>query len=800
MLSDFTYAVRTLARHPWFACSAVVTLALGIGANTAIFAVLYGVLLRPLPFKDADRLVRISETLRGARWNVSYANFLDWRARNHVFADMAIFNAIGRVAIRDRSGVATFYPSGNTELRLFDVLGVQAAHGRLFAPGEDKPDTAVVAVISDAMWRTAFGGDPAAVGRTVLIDDEPVTIVGILPPDVRPSDVDVWFPIRHLSAMQLDRGNHPGFAALARLRDGVTLDDASREMTSIAQSLQREYPSTNRDMGVHVEPLLDSIAGSARPTLLTMMGAVAVLLLIACANVANLLLAKGLRRERETSIRAALGATRLRLLRLFLMEGAVLGLAGATAGLLAAAWSVRVLPVVPGMTLPRAADVRIDPAILGFALALGLVTAMIFALAPALQLSRVDLMRILRLGGIGESGSSNSRQVRTILVGVEVGLLFVMLAGAGLMIRTLGNLAGVNAGFDADRILSVRLQQPPAAYQGEAAIASYAQRLQERARHAGGVGGAAIAWPFDYTSFSWAPFINFPDQPFDAGREPTAQAASVTPEYFATMGIPFVRGRNFGPQERAGAPTGLIVNQTFATRFFHGADPIGKRVTALKIPQMQNMPIIGVVGDTRRGGLLRGFTPEMYVAFAQFPVLSPALVVRAAHADPLSLANEMKAQVAALDPAVAVSGVARVADELAASYGDRHALSWLLSAFAVLALLLTVLGIASVVSFTVAQRTTEIGIRLALGANRRNVIALIVGGAMRPVAGGAAAGLVTLPLASRALRAYLFGVTAADPLSIGGAVALLVVAALAAAYLPARRAAAVDPLLAIRSE
>ena len=799
MISDLRYAVRSLSSHPGFALAAVLTLALGIGANTAIFAVLYGVLLRPLPFGDAGRLVRISETVHGVQWNVSYRNFLDWRARNHVFSDMAIFNTTGRVALRVDGADPTFVPAGTTEPRLFTVLAVQPGRGRQFAPGEEKPDTPVVAIITDELWRTALRGDPAAVGRTVRMDDDDVTIVGVLPPGVRPFEVDVWFPMRHLSAMQLDRGNHPGFGVVARLREHVSLSRATQEMNAIAGSLQREYPSTNRDVGIRLRPLLDSIAGSVRSTLLTLMGAVGVLMLIACANVANLLLAKGLRRERETSVRAALGASRMRLVRLFMAEGAALGAAGAAAGLLGAAWGVRLLLAAPGVALPRAGDIRIDPAILAFAIALGLGTAMFFALAPAIQLSRLDLMRVLRLGGTSEAATPGARQVRSLLVGVEVALLLVLLVGAGLMVRTIEKLAALNPGFDADHVLSVRLQPPSAGYDGDAKIVAYAERLRDRVQHAGGVAGAAMAWPFDYTSFSWSPFINFPDHPVEAGREPTALTAAVTPEYFQTMGIPLVRGRNFGPTDRAGAPLGVIVSQTFASRFFQGQDPIGRRVSALKISQMQNMPVIGVVGDTRRAGLLRDAAPEMYVAYAQFPVRGATLVVRSESADPRALSAEIKAQVASVDPAVLVTGIRRIADQLATSYADRQVLSWLLSAFAALALLLTVLGIASVVSFTVAQRTTEIGIRMALGAGRGDVVALIVRGAMWPVAGGALAGLLVLAPASRALRAYLFDVSAADPISIGAAVVLLVAAATAAAYVPARRAAAVDPLTTIRT-
>jgi putative ABC transport system permease protein len=800
MIADLRYAIRALSANRWFTAAAVLTLALGIGANTAIFSVLYGVLLKPLPYADASRLIRIAEGRPGMSLNVSYPNFIDWRARNHVFSDMAIFNTLGSVVLPAQSTTADVYPSGTCEARIFSVLGVQAARGRVFTTAEEKPDTPVVAVVSDRVWRSAFGGDPGVVGRAVRMDEDLVTIVGVLPPGLRPFNVDVWFPMRHLSAMQLDRANHPGFAVIARLRDGIELTAARGEMDAIAQSLAREYPSSNRDMGVTLTPLLDSVTQSVRPALTTLMAAVCVLLLIACANVANLLLAKGLRRERETSIRGALGASRARLARLFLIEGLTLGISGATAGLLLAAWSVRLLRAVPGLVLPRLADIAVDPAVLAFALALGIVTALLFGFAPAIHLSRVDLMRMLRLGSSADTTTPATSRLRSGLVLLEVALLLVLLAGAGLMQRTLGNLAAINPGFDADRILAVRMQPPSSRYQDEGAIRTFADRVGEAVRQNPAVAGAAIVWPFDYTGFAWSPFITLTDRPFQSGREPSAQAAAVTPEYFATLGIPLLRGRNFGPEDRPGSPVGVIVSQTFVDRFLSGEDPIGKRVSALRIPQLQAMPIIGVVGDTRRGGMLKGFFPEMYVAYSQFPVAGATVVVRAnGVVDPLALGNDAKVRIAGVDPAVAVLGVKRVGDALANSYSDRQTLSWLLSTFAVLALALTVLGIASVVSFSVAQRTTEIGVRMALGADRASVVRLMVRGIMMPVCGGVAAGLVVLVPSTRMLRAYLYGVGIADPLTLAAAVALLLGAALAAAYVPARRAASVDPLTALKA-
>jgi putative ABC transport system permease protein len=800
MLGDIRYAFRTLGASPGFTLAAVLTLALGIGANTAIFTAVYGVLLKPLPYGDPDRLVRISETRRGGSWNVSYPNYLDWRARNHVFEEMAIFNTYKRVIIAGDGTAAELFQAGTSEIRTLPLMGIQAARGRLFTADEEDAGKPAVAVITDNVWRKRFGGNPEVVGQAVRIDDHEVTIVGVLPPGIRPFEVDVWMPLRPalLQPMHLNRANHPGFGVVARLRPGIDAREAQREMTAIAAALEKEYPASNTEMGVAVTPIIDAVAGNIRPTLRLLMTAVAVLLLIACANVANLLLAKGLRRERETSIRSALGASRFRLVRLFLIEGVALGVAGAVSGLVLAGWGVRLLRAVPGLALPRASEVAINPNVLAFAAVLGIATAVAFALAPALQLSRVDLMRVLRQAGTGEGASPRTARLRSVLVAVEVALLIVLLAGASLMLRSLANLSSLHAGFDAERVLAVPLQQLQSRYGSDGAVIAFADRLLSSVESRPGVERAALAWPFDYTGFSWAPNINLPDRPFPPGREPVAQTATVTPDYFAVMGIPIRRGRNFGPDERPGAPVSVVINETFASRFFPGEDALGKRISAMQIPQMQNMTVIGVAGDTRRGGMLRGFTPEIYIAYAQFPQSGATLVVRAA-AHPLALTNEMRTQVTQADPDTAVGTVQQVSAALAQSYGDRRALSWLLVVFAALALGLTILGIASVVSFTVAQRVPEIGVRLALGANRGDVVKLLVFNSLYPVSAGGVLGLLAFVPLSRAFRSYLYGISPADPVSIAAAAAILLVAAVAAAYVPARRASAIDPLVALRS-
>ena len=800
MLNDLRYACRTLGGSPGFTAAAVLTLALGIGANTAIFTAVYGVLLKPLPYHDPDRLVRINETRRGGGWNVAVPNYLDWRARNHVFSGMAIFNTANRVILSRTDAPASVLPAGTCEVGMFALMGVAAAHGRVFVESEAEPG-ALVAVLTDDAWRQHFGGDPGIVGQPARMDGEPVTIVGILPPGVRPFDADVWFPHRpkQLSAMQLDRANHPGFGVVARLRPGTGAEQAQREMTAIAESLAREYPASNTDMGVQVTPMLESVAGSIRPTLRLLMGAVAVLLLIACANVANLLLAKGLRRERETSIRSALGASRGRLVRLFFAEGLLLGVSAAASGLLLAGWGVRLLRAMPELSLPRVADVSIDAQVLAFTAVLAVATAILFALAPALQLSRADLMRVLRQGAMGEGSSPRNARLRSALVTIEVALLIVLLTGAALMQRTLSRLAAVDLGFEADKVISVPLRQVRTSDTDDRSLVTFADAVLDSARAQNGASAAALAWPFDYTGFTWATAMNFPERPQAPGREPMAQTAAVTPGYFAAMGIPLLRGRDFGAEERPGTAVSAIVNQTFATRFFPGEDPIGRRVNAMRIPEMQNMTIVGVVGDTRRGGTLRGYTPEIYIPFAQFPQGNATLVVRGAVADPLALANDIKRRVAAIDPATAVGTIRKLSDAMARTYGDRRALSWLLAIFAVLALGLTILGIASVVSFTVAQRIPEIGVRIALGANQRDVVRLIVTNTLYPVGAGIAAGLIALVPLSRAYQTYLFGISPADPASLAFAIALLVIAALAAAYFPARRATRVDPLRALRN-
>ena len=544
-------------------------------------------------------------------------------------------------------------------------------------------------------------------------------------------------------------------------------------------------------MGVFVRPLIDTVVGRVRPMLQLLTGAVAFLLLIASANVSNVLLARGLRREHETAVRTALGAGRLRLVRLFLTESLVVSLLGGAAGLLLAAWSTRVFRTLPGFLLPRASELAIDGTVLGYSLALTIGTSVLFGLAPSLQMSRAGLMTRLRQAGATSGTAPRGRRLRSALVSLEVALSLTLLMGAGVMMRTMARLAEVDPGFRPDGLLAVTTLQPGASYEEPEQRTGFGHRLIEELRVAPGVQGAALAWPLDLISFSWSPYMNFAHRPLPRGQEPAVQMASVTPEYFGTMQIPLKLGRLLGTQDRAGSAIAIVVNETLARKFLPPGDAIGQRMTIVGIPELADVEVVGVVGDTLRSGLAGSRVAEAYCAYDQFPVSAPAVIVRSSASDPLQLARVVEDRVAAIDPAVATYGPRRLADAIADTTGDRRLLSRLLALFAGLALTLTGLGIAGVVSFSVAQRTQEIGVRMALGADAGDILRLIVRGAMAPVLAGVLVGAaVSLPLIG-AMRAYLFQVEPSDPFTLALGVAVLTAAALAAGVLarPPRHAA-----------
>lgn len=796
MLSDFFCALRALRRAPGFTATAALTLALGIGANTAIFSVIHAVLLRPLAFAEPDRLVRIDEGLPDRRLNVSYPNFLDWRARSHAFEDMAICLPFGS-AVATGDVRAEVLSTARAEARLFSVVGVGPRTGRAFLPEEELPGAPPVALISHGLWQRRFGGAADVVGQSLTLDDQPTTIVGVLPPEFRLLAADVVFPLGpRLRKIDSDRGSHGGFFAYARLHDGMDLRDAQREMSAIAAALEREYPATNTQVGVFVTPLAEFLLGSAQPTLMLLAAAVGILLLIACANVANVLLARGLHRERETAVRSALGASRSRIVRLFLVEGFVIALAGSAVGVLVASWGVRVVRLTRGLSLPRAADIAIDLQSIVFAVLLASLTVLLFAVAPALQLSRSSLLSALRQPGAGAESGRSSGRLRSFLIVAEVAFSLVLVVGAGLMLRTIAELTATEVGYDADRIVAIDIAQSGPRYEDPAVLVTFADRLLEEVQALRGAAGAALVFA---PGPLWTPRINRLRAPFPAGEEASPFSSAVTPGYFAAMGIPLKRGRGFGPIDRAGAPVAAIVNETFVREVLGGSEPIGQRLTASGIPEMAVMEIVGVVGNTKRLGLAGGVRPELYVSYAQMPVSYPTLFVRVERGDPLALARALDERVAGIDPGVPTLRARRLSDELSASITNRRTIGILLGAFAALALGLTAVGVGGVVSYVVARRTQEIGLRMALGANPSNVRRLVVGGAMTPVLIGLLlGGCITWPF-TRLIQAFLYHVAPSDPWSIGVGVVTMSAVALVAAYVPARRTSRIDPLAALRA-
>src|SRR6185436_17599788 len=454
MWADLRFTLRGLARNPGFTLLAILTVALGIGANTAMFSVVNGVLLKPLPYRDADRLMRLQEGRPGFTLNISYPNYLDWRTRNNVFDEMVIYNPVSSTTLTGR-GDAEVLPSAWTEPHLFDFLGLAPSLGRTFRAGEDN-----VVVLSDRLWRTRFNADPALLGQSLTLSSQPYTVIGILPPEMRLSNRDVWFPMlpEKFSPPQKDRGNHPGFQSLARLKPGVTIDQARRGMTAIAKDLERQYPSTNFQMGVMIMPMLEATVGNVRPMLRLLTGAVGFVLLIACANVANVLLARGLGRQSEIAVRASLGAGRGRLFRLFLSESIVLAVAGSALGVLLASWTLDAIKITGARFLPRAAGIQLDSTVLAFTAAIAIISAILFGIAPAWQASRVNLLDALKQGGRG--GTDSSHKLRWTLIATEVALSVVLLIGAGLMIRTLAGLSQVDTGYRAQNLITFNLHPP----------------------------------------------------------------------------------------------------------------------------------------------------------------------------------------------------------------------------------------------------------------------------------------------------------------------------------------------------
>lgn len=805
LISDVRLALRALRRNPSFALTAVLTLALGIGATTAIFSVVHGVLFRPLPYPQADRVMVLwyNNTREGIERDItSYPNFQDWRARGQTFAHMASYR-YSTLSITD-GGEPEQVSAVLASLDFFPTMGVAPLLGRGFVAEEMRPGADAVVVLGHGVWQRRFGGATDVIDRTIQLNGNSYRVIGVMPPSFAyPADVELWLPLAETEQMLAAgaRGSL-SYSVIGRLRDGVDPLLARQQMDQVARQLAEEYPATNSG-GIFVEPLHDTVVGDLRSPLLLLLGSVGLVLLIGCANVANLLLARGAVRQKEFALRAALGAGGWRLSRQMLTESVVLALAGGAIGSLLAVWAVAALVEVAPAELPRVSDIGVNLTVLGFALVVSLLTGLLFGLAPLLQARRAQLMGTLREGGQGATAAESLGRMRPALISGEVGLALVLLVGASLLIRTLVAITAVEPGFDERNVLTFRVGLPGARYAAGEPVVNFHRALQERIEGLPGVSDVgAISTLLLSRLPNMAPITIEgapPRGPDDAVESVPFDA--VSPGFFDAMRIPLVGGRQFEGTDRTGTTSVAIVNQSFVRRYFPDGDALGQRFTfgSGTGDNVQWLTIVGLVADTRRSGLVQAPRPEAYFPHDQFQARTLTYVVRTS-GDPLAVVGSIRSATRELDPLLPLSQVQTLEESLAESLAARRFVMLLLSGFAVLALVLASIGIYGVVAYLVMQRKRELGIRLALGANPAGVVRLIVLQSLRNVLPGVAVGTLAALVLARVMRSQLFGVAPTDAFTYVGAGIVLTAVCVCASLLPALRAARTDPMQALRAD
>lgn len=812
---EMRLALRMLAKQPGFSVIAILTLGLGIGANTAIFSVVNALLLRPLPYPEPDRLVLLRErSVEFDNGAVSYPNYNDWRAGQRSFTDIALMrrescNVSGKADDAEPARV----PSGRVTANFLTVLGVPPILGRDFHDADDVPGCKKVALISEAFWKRRFGGVSGAIGQEIIIDGVSREIIGVLSPNVRmPRKAEILVPLDDLRADKgtLERGNHPGFSALGRLKPGVTLGQATADVNTICQELERRYPEHNTGRRINAQILLQSAVSEYRHGVFLLLGAVMCVLLIACANVANLQLARALTRIREMAIRAALGASRGQLARHLFIDSALLAAVGAAAGILLSVWSLDAIKAIAPADVPRFQETRIDLPVLLFTGVLAIVSGLLVALWPALRISREASLSLAlhESGGRGTSDGVSRQRARSALVVTQVALALVLLAGAGLTLKSFWRAQNAPLGFDPRDTLTMTFALPKARYDSDAKMTAFHSELIERVRTLPGVQAAALGANVPFDDNDWeSNFHIIGTPPAPHGSEPAAEMNLITPDYFKVTRMPILRGRGFQQSDRAGQVPVAIIDETFAARFFPGKDPIGAQLENNWSEEKDAPPltIVGIVPRTRNDApgednVEKLNLVQMYLCEAQNPSRESSLLVRVKSGDPRALLPQIKRELRELDPQQAVSSISTMEKDIAKSLGTRRMIMSLLSTFAVLALLLAAIGLYGVMALTVTQRTRELGIRLALGADRADVLRLVLGHGAALVAAGLTIGLIGALMAGRVLIGILYGVGAIDFLALSVAMASLGGVALVACWLPAVRATRVDPVVALRSE
>jgi putative ABC transport system permease protein len=797
-------------RTPGFTAIVIGTLSLAIGATTAVFSIVNGVLLEPLPLREGARVVSVSSVGRdGKKTLMSYQDFMDYRAESRLVPAMSAID-MGTHNLTGTGGEPVRLSGSRVNANFFDVIGVTPILGRGFVHGDDDKNAARTAVLSEGLWRSRFGSDPRVIGRELRVDGRPLTVVGVVPRVDIPRATDIWLPLIPENGEEdpTNRGSHY-LRGVGRLAPGATADRAAVELGQIAKRLELQYPQSNTQFSATAVPLHEAIVGSVRPALLVMLGGVGFVLLIACANVANLLLVRASTRETEIAVRTTLGAGKRQLVRQFVTESMLLSLAGAVVGTALAAWAVDAVKALGPRGVPRLADVAIDGPVLGFTVLIAIVTGLLFGLIPALHAARTNIGEMLKESTRGSSGRRGTRRARGALVVAEMALAVILLIGAGLLARSFVALTSVDPGYKPENVVTMTVSLPNAKYPWDREAITFVDRLLERVRQLPEVQSSALAFGRPLSEEGMRVSFERADRPPSApDKRLVSDTRVVTPGFFSTLRIPIIVGRGIQETDLPNAPQVVVVSQSFAKQFYPNENPIGKRITLGWSRQRSETKsdtlsaggeIVGVVGDVKAYGANQAAPSIVYLPFGQAPIPDVSLLVRST-ASPSLIVNGARAAIREIDADLPVYDIKTMTDAVAESVAQPRFYAILLGSFAGIALAIAALGIYGVISYAVSQRTRELGIRIALGAQRQRVVRLVIGQGLALTLLGIALGVAGAYALTRVIATLLFGVAPADPVTFFGVALLFIIVACVASYLPARRAAAVDPIIAMRAE